>query len=197
MSDTGSTPPTPAQRHLGRPRPDHTLFAPLRLLLPGDVTVHNDGSESVIISTERLPAGEYQYVSRTLRPPAQPHPRPAEYWQFPWTLRAPGRSAFQVAAHRHVDPASLPPAPYPPTPPGTFTDGDVVRKGTVTWERENGGWFNQVRTSSTQPTGDAAIRRLFRDDDTLRLGIPEYIPALLKPTRPHALTDTTSDDRRL
>ncbi|RKT09852.1 hypothetical protein BX285_6961 [Streptomyces sp. 1114.5] len=103
MSDTASTPRTPAQRHVGRPRPDHILYAPLRRLLPGDVTVHNDGSESVIIANKRLPQGEYLYATRTLRPPAQEaRPRPAEYWLAQAGRRADRRDRAGPPAQRRA-----------------------------------------------------------------------------------------------
>ncbi|MFJ5120854.1 hypothetical protein [Kitasatospora sp. NPDC088548] len=193
MPTSASTPMTPAQRGAAV-RPNGTATMRLRDLRPGDVKLARGGEESVVLTIEHLGRGEYVWTSRVVRPSVEAGSyHAALYWEFPFTLREHGHTVFDVAADRHVDPASLPPSPYPDERgiPTLFNVGDVVRHGHVEWTREPQGWFNHVRTRFTEPTGDAAITRLFRDPSFLRLGIPEYVPAL--PPGTYELTADSPD----
>ncbi|MCC9309894.1 hypothetical protein LN042_22950 [Kitasatospora sp. RB6PN24] len=189
MSSNTSTPKTPAQRGAAV-RPNGSATMRLRDLRPGDVKLARGGEEAVILTIQSLGRGEYVWTSRVVRPSAEAGSYYAPlYWAFPFTLSAHGHTMVDVAADRHVDPASLPPSPYPDerSIPTQFHTGDVVRHGRVVWTREPQGWFNHARTRFTEPTGDSAIERLFRDPLFLRLAIPEYVPAALV-TPPYVLT---------
>ncbi|MCX4749283.1 hypothetical protein OG455_27885 [Kitasatospora sp. NBC_01287] len=171
---------TPAGRNTGRQIHHHAFMdLPTRLLRRGDVIVHTgSGSRAVLTELTRLGRNEYRRTSRTTTPPSRGGSAslPATYWQFPWTYRQHGNQIVTVAAHQHVDPASLPPIPYPDVP-AHFRDGDHVVHDSTIWHRTDGAWFNHIRTTHTPPTSDNAIRRLFTDDNHLRLGIPAYQPA--------------------
>ncbi|MFD9690399.1 hypothetical protein ACFWXO_32105 [Kitasatospora sp. NPDC059088] len=171
---------TPAERG-AVVRPGGLAVVRLRDLRPGDVRLAQEGEQSVTLAIESIGAGMYRWTSLVLRPSRHGYhpPLPPLYWQFPFTVTVSGRALVDVDAERHVDPASLPPIPYPAEQdiPAAFTVGDVVTKGRITWERHPDGWYNQHRGPSTEPISDASIAELFRNPDTLRLGIPEYTPA--------------------
>ncbi|MEU8919560.1 hypothetical protein AB0D10_01315 [Kitasatospora sp. NPDC048545] len=169
---------SPAGRSPGhRILPGALMDLPLRRLRRGDVIVHTgSGSRSVLTQLTHLGHNDYRRTSRTITPPSRGGGRAATYWQFPWTFRQHGNQIVTVAAHEHTDPATLPPIPYPQAPT-RFNDGDHVVHDSVIWQRTDGGWFNHLRTTHTKPTSDTAIRRLFTDDNCLRLGIPTHQPA--------------------
>ncbi|MER5638288.1 hypothetical protein ABT095_15165 [Kitasatospora sp. NPDC002227] len=194
MTSSTSTPKTPAQRGAAV-RHNGTTMMRLRDLRPGDVKLAAGWEESVILTVEHRGRGEYTWTSRVVRPSDEAlRHYPALHWEFPFTHRTHGSTLITALADRHVDPASLPPSPYPDerSIPTQFHVGDVVRHGQVVWTRERGGWFNHVRTRSTEPTGDATIQRLFREPAFLRNGIPEYTPAALV-TQPYVLTADSPD----
>nr|BEK65645.1 hypothetical protein KPHV_28720 [Kitasatospora purpeofusca] len=185
LADTIATyvtnwPNSPAARHPERRIGDYGVMQlPAKHLRRGDVIVLTaTGHESVITHSTRIGRGDYRRTARTLTPATRGSmlALPKTWWQFPNTLRCSGGTLVTVAAHRHIDPDTLPRIPYPPVPEH-FADGDhVVHDGNI-WERTSGHWFNQNRTRLTPPTSDEAIRRLFTEDALLRNGIPTHQPA--------------------
>ncbi|MFD4394417.1 hypothetical protein [Kitasatospora sp. NPDC058478] len=184
MVDTIATyvtnwPNSPAARHPERRVTNGIMNLPTRLLRRGDVIVHTaTGHESVVTTARHLGRGEYKRTARTITPATRGPMTslPTTWWQFPTTLRHSGSTLVPVAAHRHVDPDTLPRIPYPPVP-ASFADGDHVVHGDVIWERIDGGWFNHIRSPHTQPASDETILRLFTEDSFLRSGIPAHQPA--------------------
>ncbi|MFE2346174.1 hypothetical protein [Kitasatospora cineracea] len=172
---------SPAARH-----PDRligrfgVMDLPVRYLRPGDVTVHTaTGAEAVVVTNQRLShSNQYRRTTRTIVPPTRGGTAnlPATHWQYPFARSSGGAHAVTVLAHRHHDPRLLPPVPYPPVPEH-FADGDHVVHDSIIWERTKGTWRNTVRTTYAKPADDEAIRRLFTDDNALRLGTPAYQPA--------------------
>ncbi|MFJ4668848.1 hypothetical protein [Kitasatospora purpeofusca] len=172
---------TPAARHPER-RTDEfgVMNLPARHLRPGDITVHTGtGAEAVVVNIQRLDRnGGHRRTIRTITPPTRGGSANlcATHWQFPFNLRSAGSKTVTVLAHRHHDPSKLPPIPYPEVPTH-FADGDHVVHDSIIWERTGGTWINSTRTAHAKSTDDDAIRRLFTDDNRLRLGIPAYQPA--------------------
>ncbi|MFC8449529.1 hypothetical protein [Kitasatospora sp. NPDC057223] len=172
---------SPAARHPDRPIDEYGVMdLPVRYLRPGDITVHTGtGTEAVVVNTQRLGrGGEHRRTTRTITPPTRGGTAnlPATHWQFPHNLRSAGAQVVTVVAHRHHDPDTLPPIPYPQIPEH-FRNGDHVVHESTIWERTDGAWLNATHTPYAKPTADDAIRRLFTDDNCLRLGIPAYQPA--------------------
>ncbi len=172
---------SPAARHPDRRIDEHGVMdLPARYLRPGDVTVHTaTGAEAVVVTSQRRGhSGQYRRTTRTITPPTRGGTAklPAAHWQYPFTRSSAATQIVTVFAHRHHDPQLLPPIPYPPVP-AQFNDGDHVVHDSIHWERTGGTWRNTTRTAYAKPTDDEMIRRLFTDDNSLRLGTPAYQPA--------------------
>ncbi|MDY0811401.1 hypothetical protein [Kitasatospora purpeofusca] len=171
---------TPAARHPERPINEFgAMDLPSRWLRPGDIIVHTaTGHESVVTHIHHLGRSEYRRTTRTVTPPTRGGMKalPDTWWQFPTTFRPTGNTPVTVYAHRHIDPNSLPPIPYPPVP-ARLADGDhIVHDGEI-WGRTGGFWFNQNRRRNTPPVTDEVARRWFTEHASLRKGIPVHQPA--------------------
>lgn len=171
---------TPAARHPERPIDEYGVMdLPSRWLRPGDVIVHTATNHaSVITNIRHLGRSEYRRTARTITPPTggSMTALPDTWWLFPTTLRPTGNTPVTVYAHRHVDPNSLPPIPYPPIP-RHLADGDHIVHDGVIWERTGGSWYSQHSGPHTPPTSDETILRWFTEDAFLRKGIPVHQPA--------------------
>ncbi|KDN85690.1 hypothetical protein [Kitasatospora cheerisanensis] len=171
---------SPAARHPDRPIDKYGVMdLPARYLRPGDVTVHTaTGAEAVVVTNQRRShSNQYRRTTRTIAPPTSGGTAnlPPTHWQYPFARSSGGAHAITVLAHRHHDPQTLPPIPYPEVPE-QFNDGDHVVHDSIIWERTDGTWRNATRSAYAKPTSDETVRRLFTDDNALRLGTPVYLP---------------------